>query len=226
MSLSGTISIPSVTIGGGATYTNNGVLTVTTAFIGGGTLTNGATGNLNIAFAWAGQCPCSKFTHCRQHGKLLFCRRSEYCKLHLSKPYTFQFRSKNFSGSTQHWRMFDYKRQCAGQHGYIQFQYSHIYNGRSRATKRHVFWRSGSKLFKYYIFCCSGWSFNRYCLPTCLGNWTGAVSTDRNTAGNWSGNAVPTAATDVFIPSAPLINLILAQQADYATVLPFLAVPL
>lgn len=34
-------------------------------------------------------------------------------------------------------------------------------------------------------------------------NWTGAVSTDWFTAGNWSSNSVPTSADDVVIPSAP-----------------------
>jgi hypothetical protein len=42
----GSITIPNTTISG--TYTNNGVLTVTTALAGSGTLTNGATGTLNI----------------------------------------------------------------------------------------------------------------------------------------------------------------------------------
>lgn len=34
-------------------------------------------------------------------------------------------------------------------------------------------------------------------------NWTGAVSTDWFTAGNWSSNSVPTSADSVIIPSAP-----------------------
>jgi hypothetical protein len=45
------ISIPSITISG--TYTNNGTLTVSTALAGAGTLTNGATGILNIGQATA-----------------------------------------------------------------------------------------------------------------------------------------------------------------------------
>ena len=32
-------------------------------------------------------------------------------------------------------------------------------------------------------------------------NWTGSVSTDWNTAGNWSTNAVPTSTTEVIIPA-------------------------
>ncbi len=44
--ISGTISIPKVTIDG--TITNNGTLTVSTVLAGAGTLTNGATGTLNI----------------------------------------------------------------------------------------------------------------------------------------------------------------------------------
>src|SRR5262249_12616797 len=49
--ISGTFSIPSVTVNG--TYTNNGTLTVTTALAGTGTLTNGATGTLNVNFTGA-----------------------------------------------------------------------------------------------------------------------------------------------------------------------------
>jgi fibronectin-binding autotransporter adhesin len=49
--ISGTFSIPSVTVSG--TYQNNGTLTVTTALAGSGTLTNGATGTLNINFTGA-----------------------------------------------------------------------------------------------------------------------------------------------------------------------------
>jgi hypothetical protein len=39
--------------------------------------------------------------------------------------------------------------------------------------------------------------------PTGTFTWTGAVSTDWNTAGNWSGNAVPTAADSAVIPVGP-----------------------
>jgi fibronectin-binding autotransporter adhesin len=49
--ISGTFSIPSVTVSG--TYQNNGTLTVTTSLAGSGTLTNGATGTLNINFTGA-----------------------------------------------------------------------------------------------------------------------------------------------------------------------------
>jgi trimeric autotransporter adhesin len=40
-------------------------------------------------------------------------------------------------------------------------------------------------------------------LPT-LVSWTGAVSTNYNTAGNWSNNQVPTTATAILIPSEPV----------------------
>jgi hypothetical protein len=46
MTFSGTTSIPSVTVTG--SYTNNGTLSATTALAGAGTLTNSATGTLNI----------------------------------------------------------------------------------------------------------------------------------------------------------------------------------
>jgi hypothetical protein len=49
--ISGTLSIPNVTVSG--TYQNNGTLGVTTALAGAGTLTNGATGTLNINFTGA-----------------------------------------------------------------------------------------------------------------------------------------------------------------------------
>nr|HPI31455.1 T9SS type A sorting domain-containing protein [Bacteroidales bacterium] len=42
-----------------------------------------------------------------------------------------------------------------------------------------------------------------------LGSWTGAVSTDWNTSGNWSCNTLPTSTTDVTIPNVtnqPVIN--------------------
>jgi hypothetical protein len=44
--ISGIIDIPSVTVSG--TYTNNGTLTISSALAGGGTLTNGANGELHI----------------------------------------------------------------------------------------------------------------------------------------------------------------------------------
>jgi hypothetical protein len=49
--ISGTFSIPNVTVTG--TYQNNGTLSVTTALAGAGTLTNGAAGTLNINFTGA-----------------------------------------------------------------------------------------------------------------------------------------------------------------------------
>jgi hypothetical protein len=49
--ISGTFTIPSVTVTG--TYQNNGSLTVTTALAGAGTLTNGAAGSLFIGFTGA-----------------------------------------------------------------------------------------------------------------------------------------------------------------------------
>jgi hypothetical protein len=49
--ISGTFSIPRVTVSG--TYQNDGSLTVTTALAGAGTLTNGASGTLNINFTGA-----------------------------------------------------------------------------------------------------------------------------------------------------------------------------
>jgi hypothetical protein len=49
--ISGTFTIPSVTVTG--TYQNNGSLTVTTALAGAGTLTNGAAGTLVISFTGA-----------------------------------------------------------------------------------------------------------------------------------------------------------------------------
>lgn len=39
--------------------------------------------------------------------------------------------------------------------------------------------------------------------PTGTFTWTGAVSTDWHTAGNWSGNAVPTAVDSAVIPTGP-----------------------
>ncbi len=43
------------------------------------------------------------------------------------------------------------------------------------------------------------------CLAAAGDNWTGAVSTDWNTAGNWSGG-VPTSSTDVVIPAVGVTN--------------------
>lgn len=44
-------------------------------------------------------------------------------------------------------------------------------------------------------------------------NWTGAISTDWHTAGNWSTNSVPTAARDVVIPAAPPNQPVLSAAA-------------
>src|SRR3954466_817549 len=54
--------------------------------------------------------------------------------------------------------------------------------------------------------------------PCASATWTGAVSTNWNTAGNWSSNAVPTSSTNVTIPSNlsryPLISLANANAAN------------
>jgi CSLREA domain-containing protein len=52
--------------------------------------------------------------------------------------------------------------------------------------------------------------------PTVTANWTGAVSTDWHTAGNWDTNAVPTAANLVVIPSAGVTNEPTISAADAA----------
>ncbi|MCC3159316.1 T9SS type A sorting domain-containing protein [Hymenobacter sp. 15J16-1T3B] len=45
--------------------------------------------------------------------------------------------------------------------------------------------------------------------PAANGTWTGAVSTDWATAGNWTNNVLPTSTTDVFIPaSAPRMPIL------------------
>lgn len=43
--------------------------------------------------------------------------------------------------------------------------------------------------------------------------WTGAVSSDWNTAGNWSGNAVPTAADSALVPAGPANMPLLSADA-------------
>lgn len=54
--------------------------------------------------------------------------------------------------------------------------------------------------------------------PTGTFTWTGAVSTDWNTAGNWSGNAVPTAADSVVVPAGPANMPVLSAAASVARV--------
>ena len=44
------------------------------------------------------------------------------------------------------------------------------------------------------------WGIDDVEVKACSGIWTGSVSTDWNTAGNWCNNAVPAATTDVIIP--------------------------
>src|SRR2546425_165073 len=45
-------------------------------------------------------------------------------------------------------------------------------------------------------------------------NWTGAVSSDWHTPGNWSSGVVPTAPTDVVIPAAGVVNEAVINTAD------------
>lgn len=59
-----------------------------------------------------------------------------------------------------------------------------------------VFISNGSRIF-------SGWSASISCsIPPNLGLWTGTTSSDWNTPSNWSNNSIPTAGTDVTIPSS------------------------
>ena len=48
--------------------------------------------------------------------------------------------------------------------------------------------------------------------------WTGCVSTDWNTAGNWASGAIPTATDDVVIPSAPANQPVLSTTATAQSV--------
>lgn len=48
--------------------------------------------------------------------------------------------------------------------------------------------------------------------------WTGSVSTDWNTAGNWSGNAVPTATDSALIPAGPANMPVLGAAATVARI--------
>jgi hypothetical protein len=48
--------------------------------------------------------------------------------------------------------------------------------------------------------------------------WTGAVSTDWNTAGNWSGNAVPQAADSAVVPAGPANMPVLAAAGSVGRV--------
>ena len=54
--------------------------------------------------------------------------------------------------------------------------------------------------------------------PTGTFTWTGAVSTDWNTAGNWNGNAVPAATDSAVIPAGPANMPVLAAAATIARV--------
>lgn len=54
--------------------------------------------------------------------------------------------------------------------------------------------------------------------PTGTFTWTGAVSTDWNTAGNWSANAVPTATDSAVIPAGPANMPVLGAAASVARV--------
>lgn len=44
------------------------------------------------------------------------------------------------------------------------------------------------------------WAIDDVGISSCAGIWTGDISTDWHTAGNWCNNAVPTASTDIYIP--------------------------
>jgi hypothetical protein len=54
--------------------------------------------------------------------------------------------------------------------------------------------------------------------PTGTFTWTGAVSTDWNTAGNWSGNTVPTAVDSAVVPAGPANMPVLSAAASVGRV--------
>ncbi len=191
------VTIPNLTITG--TTTNDGTLTVSTALAGTGTLTNGVNATLNISGTSliTGLSATNNPNIVNYNGTAQTVKAGVYHNLILSNNNT-----KTFAGAITINGNFSMTGTAVANLG---TGLTHTANSITLGGVDRVSGSWGStasaalnKNATFFGLTATGILNVNTCNP---GLWTGAVSTDWNTAGNWCGGAVPTSVTNVLIPS-------------------------